>query len=237
MRRKIIKKIYKNIIFSFIVGISIFFIGSLVIFSIFHLLPGDPVIAYLAALGYPNPSPALIAVWEHKLGLDGPLIIQYFKFLGNFFTANWGESVSVARGVKVLYLIKDSRIFIMALPVFVLTLTSIALITWQARSYLLNKSRKKSIILNTAISGTTFGFIFMFVILIETTFGHDGMGRLLIDAMDQLDYWLITGVLFVILIMFAIISLISNLLFSLYKFYVEKSSSYNLNNPAKGDDR
>ena len=209
----------------------------MIIFSIFHLLPGDPVIAFLAARGSINPSPDLIAVWEHEFGFDGPLIIQYFRFLGDFFTGKWGISVSVAPDVPVLELIKDRRIFITALPVFVLTLTSIALITWQARSYLLNKSRKKSILLNTAITGTTFGLIFMFVILIETTFGKDGMSRLLIDAMDQLDYWLITGVLFVILIMFAITILISNLLFSFYKFYVEKSSNYNSNNPPKRDDR
>lgn len=108
------------------------------------------------------------------------------------------------------------------MPLFILTLINISLITLQTRSYSKDKSHKNSIISNTMITGTTFGFIFMFTIVIETTFGLDGMGQLFIDALNQYDYWLIIGVLFIILIMFVIITLISNLIFSLYKFLVYK---------------
>ncbi|MFX0043759.1 MAG: ABC transporter permease subunit, partial [Candidatus Hodarchaeota archaeon] len=100
-------KLYRNIIISFLIGISIFFIGSVLVFSIFHLLPGDPVIAYLAAQGIYNPSPELIAATRNALGFDDPLIMQYFRFLFDFFTRNWGESISIARGYEVLNLLKE----------------------------------------------------------------------------------------------------------------------------------
>ncbi|MFX0043110.1 MAG: hypothetical protein ACFE8L_09370, partial [Candidatus Hodarchaeota archaeon] len=122
-------------------------------------------------------------------------------------------------------------LYYMTLPIFVLTLMSIPLISWQTRSNLENKARKNSIISNTAITGTTFGFIFMFIILIEITFGLDGMGRLLIDSINQWDYWLLITDIFVIVIMFAIISVISNVIFSFYKFRTTNSSMDDLNNP------
>ncbi|MFX0043107.1 MAG: ABC transporter permease subunit [Candidatus Hodarchaeota archaeon] len=108
----------------------------------------------------------------------------------------------------------------MALPLFVLTIVSIALIAYQTHLYLKDKSHKKSIISNTAITGTIFSFIFMFSILIEITFGLNGIGRLFIDAINQYDYLVINVVLFIMLIMFVIITLISNLIFSLYKFLI-----------------
>lgn len=325
-----IKHLYRNIIYSFIIGISIFFIGSIIVFSIFHLLPGDPVLVYLISHGVHSPSPALIAATKKQLGLDQPLILQYFKFLWDFFTGNWGDSVSLARGVEVLTLLKRRAPFTidllilplifgmgahvilgiwlgktsyklrskwsgnviqilsgfgiaipifflgmlfqyyfciygpfpatgykkpgftdpkyktgfyiidailagelgkiydyllhLAIPLFILTITSIALISWQTHSFLRNKTHKKSIISNTVMMGTIFGFIFMFIIIIETTFSLYGMGRLFIDAINQTDYWLITGVLTSIVVLFVIICVISNIIFSFYKFRVETSS-------------
>ena len=89
---------------------------------------------------------------------------------------------------------------------------------------MVNKSREKSVISNTIITGSVFGFIFMFSILIETTFGLNGFVSLLIEAINLRDYWVISSSVFIMIIMFVIIILISNLAFTFYKFLKKKHS-------------
>jgi peptide/nickel transport system permease protein len=66
----------------------VFILGTLV-FLVMHILPGDPV---RSALG-PKGTPAMIAVIRHQLGLDQPLYIQYFVFLKDMVTLNFGNSL------------------------------------------------------------------------------------------------------------------------------------------------
>ena len=74
-------------------------------FFLSRMMPGDPVLALLQAQGTPNPNPTVIAQKRRDLGLDLPLILQYFRYLADLFTGNWGESVSVATGSDVIELI------------------------------------------------------------------------------------------------------------------------------------
>jgi ABC-type dipeptide/oligopeptide/nickel transport system permease component len=66
-------------------------------FILSRLLPGDPVLAYL---------PERFTQQQyheayHNLGLDQPLILQYFNYLVQLFTGDWGVSLSVAKGIPV----------------------------------------------------------------------------------------------------------------------------------------
>ncbi|MGM0470536.1 MAG: ABC transporter permease [Promethearchaeati archaeon] len=65
-------------------------------------MPGDPVLAYMP-VGKPNPD--LYAYWTEILGLNDPIIIQYFRYLGDLFTGNWGYSFSIAKDTPVWELI------------------------------------------------------------------------------------------------------------------------------------
>jgi peptide/nickel transport system permease protein len=58
-------------------------------FLIIHLVPGDPI---RAALGF-TADPALVAAKRAELGLDDPLIVQYFRYLGHLFTGDLGVSL------------------------------------------------------------------------------------------------------------------------------------------------
>ena len=71
-------------------------------FILSRMMPGNPILAFLPE-GKPNP--VLYAYWKHKLGLDQPWIIQYFRYLGDLFSGNWGRSVSIAQGMDVWDLI------------------------------------------------------------------------------------------------------------------------------------
>ena len=73
-------------------------------FILSQFLPGDPVLAYLPE----KFDPAQYRALYHKLGFDQPLIVQYFKYVIQLFSGNWGKSLSIARGIPVWNLIMIS---------------------------------------------------------------------------------------------------------------------------------
>ena len=91
-------------------------------FVLSRLMPGDPVLAVLPERHTPQQyRDALV-----ELGLDQPIIIQFFRYLGDIFTGNWGESVSVAEGYPVWELVwkrfprtMDIALFAMIIAAFV----------------------------------------------------------------------------------------------------------------------
>ncbi len=96
-----IKKFYRNILFSLSLGGVIFLIGSVFSYVLIYVLPGDPVAAYLTAMGNPFPSPAEYQAAQQLLGFDLNPILQYIKFLCQTCTGNLGVSVSIALGNPV----------------------------------------------------------------------------------------------------------------------------------------
>ncbi|TXT60395.1 MAG: putative D,D-dipeptide transport system permease protein DdpB [Promethearchaeota archaeon] len=95
-------------------------------FILSRLMPGDPVTALLSAKGNVRPSQDVVEAMKRQLGLDQPLIIQFFRFLVDLFTGQWGVSVSIARNQKVWILIMkrfprtlDLTIFSMVIAGFV----------------------------------------------------------------------------------------------------------------------
>jgi len=71
-------------------------------FILSRMMPGDPVLAYLP-MGRPDPE--LYATMKSILWLDRPIILQYFKYLADLFSGNWGRSISIAHGQNVWTLI------------------------------------------------------------------------------------------------------------------------------------
>ncbi len=60
------------------------------IFVILRILPGDPV---LALWGGNQPGPEVIADARARLGLDKPLIVQYWDYMTNIFRGDLGVSI------------------------------------------------------------------------------------------------------------------------------------------------
>ena len=68
------------------------FIGiTLLVFSLIHLIPGDAVEAMSGERGM---DPARYARLLHEFGLDRPLYVQYFDYLGNVVRGNLGASIT-----------------------------------------------------------------------------------------------------------------------------------------------
>jgi peptide/nickel transport system permease protein len=72
---------------------------SVIIFMLVRLAPGGPL---AAAERNPNVSPEQLALLRHKYGLDQPLYVQYFKWMGQLFQGNLGDSIKMHRPVSTL---------------------------------------------------------------------------------------------------------------------------------------
>lgn len=75
---------------------------SIIIFSLQHLLPGDPALV----LAGENPDEATLAAIRAQYHLDQPLIVQYLYWLKGVATGDLGESMRHNRPVLDLILLK-----------------------------------------------------------------------------------------------------------------------------------
>jgi peptide/nickel transport system permease protein len=69
---------------------------SVLVFSILHLIPGDPVDVMLGQERYDR---AQYAILRQKMGLDEPLYAQYLRWLGRIVQGDLGESIRNQRPV------------------------------------------------------------------------------------------------------------------------------------------
>jgi peptide/nickel transport system permease protein len=75
----------------------IILLAVLALFSMLHMIPGDPV---SIALG-PRATPEIQAAYATKMHLDKPVIVQFFIFLGNVLQGDLGVDIFSERSVLV----------------------------------------------------------------------------------------------------------------------------------------
>lgn len=320
---------FKYIVRRFLTLLPVLFGVLTLTFILSRLMPGDPVLAFLGERFTREDYLREL----HRLGLDKPIIEQYFIYLGDLFSGNWGVSVSINRGQPVwdLVLERFTRTFDIAifaiiiasilgiktgvisathrnrpkdtilrgfalvgvaipvfwmgmllryffaylipifpglnyknpgigdpptithfrlidsiitfqlhlvidylyhliLPVACLSFITIASITRQTRSSMLEvleqdyvrtarakgckekdvinvHARKNAMIPTITVIGLNFGGLLAGAILTETTFNLNGVGALVIIAIQNSDYWVLNAIVFVAAITFVIINL------------------------------
>ncbi len=69
--------------------------ASFITFTLARVIPSDPALAYIG----PKATAADAERLRVTLGLDQPIPIQYFKYLGQTFHGNWGYSLSTKQSV------------------------------------------------------------------------------------------------------------------------------------------
>ena len=94
-------------------------------FILSRMMPGNPALAMLEAQGIAKPNPEVIRAMEKALGLDQPIIIQYFRYLADLFTGQWGTSVSIARNQPVWDLIMQRLPLTIDLALFSMLIASL----------------------------------------------------------------------------------------------------------------
>ena len=75
--------------------------GSLIVFLVLNLLPGDPAMVMLGV----DARPDTIAALRHQLGLDAPLPVRYLRWIAGLLSLHLGTSTTY--GIPVAQLIGD----------------------------------------------------------------------------------------------------------------------------------
>ena len=83
-----------------LVMIFVLFGVSLIIFSMIHLVPGDPAFLLLGQHATDQQAAAL----RHQLGLDQPLPLEYWHFIFGMLHGNFGTSIAYQQPVNSLVL-------------------------------------------------------------------------------------------------------------------------------------
>jgi len=71
---------------------------SLIVFSLMHIIPGDPVLIMLGD----QATPAQIEAFRHELWLDRPLWVQYVHWATNILQGDFGKSLFYQQSVTSL---------------------------------------------------------------------------------------------------------------------------------------
>lgn len=80
-------------------GVGLVLLVLTLIFSALQLVPGDPAVLLLSTGDGGAPSPEAVEKLREQLGLDQPLLTQYFSFLSGVFTGDLGESFRTSQPV------------------------------------------------------------------------------------------------------------------------------------------
>ena len=96
------------------IGLATLLLASLVVFGVLSVMPGDPAQIILGM----NATDDALATLRTQLGLDQPLVVQYFQWLGGLLTFDLGQSYTYKVPVSDLIL---ERIGV-SLPLAVLSL-------------------------------------------------------------------------------------------------------------------
>jgi len=94
MGRYILKRLFETVIILLII--------SVIAFAIIHLIPGDPVYVMLGT----DISQEFHDQVYHEMGLDRSLLGQYFYWLGNFVTGDFGHSYYFKQDVSEVVAIR-----------------------------------------------------------------------------------------------------------------------------------
>ena len=87
-------------------------------FVMVHLIPGDPVAGALGDAA----TPQLIAQRRTELGLDRPIVEQFFTYLGHLLTGDFGRSIVTDSPVSDLITQRFPNTLKLALPAFLLVI-------------------------------------------------------------------------------------------------------------------
>lgn len=87
---------YRFLLRRFIYIIPLVIITTLIVFSFILLMPGDPALSILGQ----SATPEKIAQLNAQLGLDKPILVQYFDWLKNVLQGDLGKSIHSGRPVN-----------------------------------------------------------------------------------------------------------------------------------------
>ena len=86
------------------------------VFFLIRAIPGDPIIQMLG----PEYTPEAAEALREKLGLNEPILVQYYRWMGNIFQGDFGSSITGAESVNAAILSGLPKTMSIALLAFVI---------------------------------------------------------------------------------------------------------------------
>lgn len=93
----------------------VIFIVTLVVFTVMHSMPGDPVLMFLG----PDASKEQITFYTEKFGLNESLPKQYFIWISNVLQGDFGQSIAYRQDIGPFIFERIKVTLTIALPAFV----------------------------------------------------------------------------------------------------------------------
>ncbi|MDO4552150.1 MAG: ABC transporter permease [Bacillota bacterium] len=146
----------KRILYS----ILTFFLVTIIIFVIFQLIPGNPVLNKIGL----EPDPALEQLLMEKYGLDKPPLERYFDWIINLFQLDMGESIRY--GLPVNQLLLDRLPNTVGLAIFAFILVGIVGIPLGILAARFNKGGRGTLLNGATQVGIAIPSFFLAMILI-----------------------------------------------------------------------
>ena len=100
--------------------VPVIFGAITIVFFMSRWMPGEPALGYLPI----NATKEQLRAVRHWLGYDQPLYVQYFRYIADLFTGNWGKSSRISLGTDVWKLIWAHFPRTMELTIFALLIAS-----------------------------------------------------------------------------------------------------------------
>jgi peptide/nickel transport system permease protein len=85
-----------------ILALIVLFIVTLLVFLVIRLLPGDPILVYMTRQDSQKLTEEQIQEARHQFGLDRPMVVQYFDWIGGITHGDFGISLNYIEPVNKL---------------------------------------------------------------------------------------------------------------------------------------
>lgn len=105
-----------------LISIVVLFGISILLFVLVHNTPGDPLDLYFNPALYEGDREAAKAELARRLGLDQPLVVQYFRWLLEALQGNLGYSLSSGRAVSTLMFARLQNTLALLVPALLVSL-------------------------------------------------------------------------------------------------------------------
>src|SRR5436309_2911714 len=177
--------------------VLVLWVVATLLFLIFRLMPGNPLVAYID----PNFTAEVQQALLRQFGLDQPLHVQYAVFLSNLVRGEFGRSFFSREPV--------SQVMWQVLPnTLVLTLSALLL------AYAVGVVGGALLPVVTAFA-LGIGYSIGGNVIIETVFSWPGLGRTLVRAVAAKDYPVAQAAFFLIAVVMIVMNFVADLLYSL----------------------
>ncbi len=126
---------WRYVVRRLLVSVPLLLMVSIVMFWVLHMVPGGPLSVYARG----QTTPEALAQIRSNLGLDQPLLIQYFRWLGRALQGDLGESYDTGRAVTTeifarlgptLYLMGSTFVLVLLISIPIGVISAVRQYSW-----------------------------------------------------------------------------------------------------------